>query len=91
MFHMRLYSHATKPRLTFQISRDGVFPGATSWRVTSSEWGWVGLLRGSVEGEVLPIRSDSKDLRDFARLRAAFNRGSDLNHEPLTESRHHHW
>ena len=63
---------------------------ATSWRAIRQIWGQVEfLLSGPVAGEVLPIRPDSKDLRDFARLRAAFDR--DLNHEPLTESRHHHW
>jgi len=41
------------------------------------------LYSGSVAGEVLPIRPDSKDLRDFATLPTAFNRGF----EPRTPNR----
>ena len=66
------------------------FPDRTGWGVSRhylptrspSEWGWVGLLSGSVAGEVLPIRPDSKDPKGFNRLPAAYNRGSDLNREP---------
>ena len=44
------------------------FPDRTGWGVSrhylltrsSSEWGWVGLLSGSVAGEVIPIRPVSK-------------------------------
>ena len=43
----------------------------------------LGLLSGSVESEVLPIRPDSTNLRDFAKLRAAINRGF----EPRTSNR----
>jgi len=43
-----------------------------------SEWGWMGIFRCFEEGKVLHILPDSKDLRDFARLRAAFNRGFEL-------------
>ena len=77
-------------RMLFPDLRAGAFPGAPSWYFVGARVGGS-IVSGSVEGEVLPIRPDSKDLRDFARLRAAFSRGSDLNHEPLTESRHHHW
>ena len=43
----------------------------------------IGQLSDSVEGELLPNRPDSKDLRDFARLPTAFNRGF----EPRTSNR----
>jgi len=33
MFHMWCNSRATKACLTSQIERDGVYPGATPWRV----------------------------------------------------------
>jgi len=33
MFYMWCYLYATKACLTSQIERDGVSPGATSWRV----------------------------------------------------------
>ena len=56
MVHMWYYSHA-KACLTSQIRRDGVYPGTTSRRVVRQK---VGLLSGSVAGEVLPIRPDSK-------------------------------
>jgi len=41
---------------------------------TSSEWGRVDQFSGYVEGEVLPILPDAKDIRKFTRLRSAFNR-----------------
>jgi len=63
------------------VENEGGFQAYLQTR-TSSEWGWVGLLSGSVAGEVLPIRPDSKDPEGFTRLPAAFNRGSDLNREP---------
>jgi len=82
MVHVWYYSHVTKACLISQIRRDGVYPGTSRRVVSSSEWGWVGLLSGSAAGEVLPIRPDSKDPEDFTRLPAAFSRGSDLNREP---------
>ena len=65
------------PPLTSQILRNGVLRGYLLTR-NSSDLRPVRprcFLSGSVAGEVLPIRPDSKDLRDFSRLRVAFNRG----------------
>ena len=79
-----------KPSFNFpDISRWGVW-GATSWRAIRQIWGQVEyLLSGCVAGEALPIRPDSKNLRDFARLPTACKR----IFEPRTptESRHDHW
>ena len=44
----------------------------------SSEWGCVGQFSGSVQGEVLYIWPDAKDLQEFARSPTAFNRGLEL-------------
>ena len=73
-----------EPPLNFpDLTGWGVW-GATSWRAIRQIWGQVEyLLSGSVAGEVSPIRPDSKDLRDFARLPTAFNRGF----EPRTSNR----
>jgi len=60
-----------------QLSRS---PGWGVSRFSASELGLVGQLRGSMEGEVIPIRPGSKDLRDFARLPTALNHG----YEPQT-------
>ena len=80
-----------KPPLNFPDLTGWNVWGATYQRAIRQIWGYVEyLLSGSVAVEVLPIRPDSKDLRDFARQRAR-HLISDSNREPLTESRHHHW
>jgi len=60
---------------------------ATSWRALRQIWGQVEYLLCGWRGEVLPIRPDSKDLRDFARLPTAFKR--EFEPRTPTESRHH--
>jgi len=80
-----------KPPLNFSGQPGWGVWGAISWLTCNSSDLRPGRcqLSGSVAGEVLPIRPDSKDIRDFSRLPTAYN--CCLNHEPLTEPRHQHW